>query len=229
MSTDLYCGGTNDISEPPTVCGRNDCRHTIATLRWQLKDCSAQFDRQQEQLDRNAGQIATLREALSRLIEVHDAMGGMCSPERILAEAALAKEGREMSKQHDSDCAVHNEPAYPAGKCDCSVSKKKQDNGTTHYAGCIQAGPKHYECALQEIGRLRGTITHLRAELEKKAAGTYADGYENGYQAGMAEKKPWVGLTDEEINSIEFPESGTATIKDFVRIIESKLKDKNCG
>ena len=34
-------------------------------------------------------EVATLREALSRLIEVHDAMGGMCSPERILAEAAL--------------------------------------------------------------------------------------------------------------------------------------------
>ncbi|CAB4147584.1 hypothetical protein UFOVP513_40 [uncultured Caudovirales phage] len=37
-------------------------------------------------------EIATLREALSRLVEVHDAMGGMCSPERILAEEALAKE-----------------------------------------------------------------------------------------------------------------------------------------
>ena len=61
----------------------------IASLREQLKECSAAFDKQQEQLDRNAGQIATLREALSRLIEVHDAMGGMCSPERILAEAAL--------------------------------------------------------------------------------------------------------------------------------------------
>ena len=88
-------------------------------------------------------------------------------------------------------------------------------DGTTHYAGCVGAGPKHYECALQEIGRLRGTITHLRAELEKKA---WFSAYE---------KKPWVGLTDDEINSIEFPESGTATMKDFVRIIESKLKDKN--
>lgn len=72
-------------------------------------------------------------------------------------------------------------------------------DGTTHYAGCIQAGPKHYECALQEIGRLRLTITHLRVELEKKAAGTYEDAYEAGYQAGMEEKKPWIGLTDEEV------------------------------
>lgn len=60
-------------------------------LREQLKDCSSAFDRQQEQLDRNAEQIATLRDALSRLIEVHDAMGGMCGTVRIAAEEALAK------------------------------------------------------------------------------------------------------------------------------------------
>jgi hypothetical protein len=25
--------------------------------------------------------------------------------------------------KHDSDCAVHNEPAYPKGKCNCRVSR----------------------------------------------------------------------------------------------------------
>ena len=91
------------MSDKCSVCGLaaaeghgKDCavglRAENAALREQLTDCSAAFERQQEQLDRNAEQIATLREALSRLIEVHDAMGGMCSPERILAEAALAKE-----------------------------------------------------------------------------------------------------------------------------------------
>jgi hypothetical protein len=37
---------------------------------------------------------ASLRDALSRLVEVHDAMGGMCSPERIAAEEALKEEGK---------------------------------------------------------------------------------------------------------------------------------------
>ena len=120
-----------------------------------------------------------------------------------------------MSKQHDSDCAVHNEPAYPAGKCDCSVSKKKQDNGTTHYAGCIQAGPKHYECALQEIGRLRGTITHLRAELEKK---TWFSAYE---------KKEWVGLTKEELQTIFNYEPND--VKHIAFLVESLCKEKNGG
>ena len=95
------------------ICGRHDCERSfhsvqmqqahddainsdksnllseIAALREQLKDCSAAFDKQQKQLDRNAEQIATLRDALSRLVEVHDAMGGKCGTVRIAAEEAL--------------------------------------------------------------------------------------------------------------------------------------------
>lgn len=26
---------------------------------------------------------------------------------------------------HDSDCAVHNEPAYPNGPCDCGVDPRE--------------------------------------------------------------------------------------------------------
>ena len=39
--------------------------------------------------------------------------------------------------------------------------------------------------------------------------------------------KDWQGLSDDDIDSIDFPKSGTATIKDFTRIIEAKLKEKN--
>ena len=85
-------------------------------------------------------------------------------------------------------------------------------DGTTHYAGCVGAGPKHYECALQEIGRLRGTITHLRAELEKKV---WLSAYE---------KKPWVGLTDIEAADC-WSTSAVTTWENF----EAKLKDKNGG
>lgn len=34
-------------------------------------------------------------------------------------EAAGSAANRNGSIQHWSDCAVHNEPAYPAGPCDC--------------------------------------------------------------------------------------------------------------
>ena len=37
---------------------------------------------------------ATLRDALSRLVEVHDAMGGVCGTARIAAEEALKEEGK---------------------------------------------------------------------------------------------------------------------------------------
>ena len=60
-------------------------------------------------------------------------------------------------------------------------------DGTTHYAGCIQAGPKHYECALQEVGRLRLTITNLRVKLE-------AAGQEVEVQKAKAEKHYELGI-----------------------------------
>jgi hypothetical protein len=39
-------------------------------------------------------------------------------------ESASAKIMRE-SKTHRSDCAIYNEPALPAGKCDCGVAKRE--------------------------------------------------------------------------------------------------------
>jgi len=40
-------------------------------------------------------------------------------------------------------------------------------------------------------------------------------------------RREWQGLTDYEINNFDLPESGTVTIREFVRIIEAKLKEKN--
>ena len=93
---------------------------------------------------------------------------------------------------------------------------KKQDNGTTHYAGCIQSGPAHYECALLEISRLRDTVTDLRNKLEKK---TWFSAYE---------KKPWVGLTDEDREEClaKNEELGWWGV---VNAIEQSLKEKNGG
>ena len=88
-------------------------------------------------------------------------------------------------------------------------------DGTTHYAGCIQSGKEHYECALQEVGRLRLTITHLRAELEKK---TWFSAYE---------KKEWVGLTDKELDGIYNQDKLIYKPLEFYRAIEAKLKEKN--
>ena len=37
-----------------------------------------------------------------------------------------AKRAMAADKLHWSDCAVHNGPAYPAGKCDCGVAQKTE-------------------------------------------------------------------------------------------------------
>jgi hypothetical protein len=42
-------------------------------------------------------------------------------------------------------------------------------------------------------------------------------------------KREWVGLTDADIDNLELPPSGTATVRDFVRLIETKLKERNHG
>ena len=55
----------------------------------------------------------------------------------------------------------------------------------------------------------------------------YDDRYEAGYQAGMAEKKEWVGLTDKEIAEIYNQDSLIYKPLEFYRAIEAKLKEKN--
>ena len=61
----------------------------------------------------------------------------------------------------------------------------------------------------------------------------YSIGYEAGYQEGWNDaQKPqrtWVGLTDEDINSVRYKRDWTAPWTDttFARAIEAKLRSKN--
>jgi len=76
----------------------------------------------------------------------------------------------------------------------------------------------------------------INLEKKLKTAGTYEDGYENGYQAGMAEKKEWVGLTHKDIEEC-LKMADHNLIKNpthlywgsLVKIIEVKLREKNDG
>jgi hypothetical protein len=78
-------------------------------------------------------------------------------------------------------------------------------------------------------GMAHQSAIEIIINLEKKleAAGTYEDGYENGYQAGMAEKKEWVGLTKEELQTIFNYEPND--IKHIAFLVESLCKEKNGG
>ena len=57
----------------------------------------------------------------------------------------------------------------------------------------------------------------------------YVDWYNLGYQTCMAEKKPWVGLTDKEIAEIYNQDSLIYMPSEFYRAIEASLKEKNGG
>lgn len=129
-------------------------------------------------------------------------------------------------------------------------------DGTTHWAGCSESGPKHYKCALAEIGRLRDTITNLRAVLEK-AQFSYERGFDDGfilrkekdkgkhytakdkYSAAPEERynesgqlielhPKWVGLTDDDKERclVVREDRGWHGVLDAV---EAKLREKNGG
>jgi hypothetical protein len=101
------------------------------------------------------------------------------------------------------------------------------NEGTTHYAGCIQAGPKHYECALQEIGRLRGTIMDLRVKLEAADNRNTAMMKMGDRLIAEREGKQWVGLTKEELQTIFNYEPND--INHIAFLVESLCKEKNGG
>ena len=59
----------------------------------------------------------------------------------------------------------------------------------------------------------------------------YVDWYNLGYQTCMAEKKPWVGLTDKEIGGLTVFDGlhhiETPLLAEYIRHIQAKLKEKN--
>lgn len=50
-----------------------------------------------------------------------------------------------MTKIHDSDCALHNEPAYPNGPCDCSVSRSPTAGDEGRITGIILSCARYAE------------------------------------------------------------------------------------
>lgn len=66
-------------------------------------------------------------------------LSSFCKPMKSIAESML-KLINQLEKElgcqcsactikHDSDCAVHNEPAYPKGECNCSACQARLKGG----------------------------------------------------------------------------------------------------
>ena len=72
-----------------------------------------------------------LRKGIVEVLNLHSMGNGSDTPDFILAEYLtnclrafdVAMQRREKwygrGKEHLSDCALHNEPAFPANRCDC--------------------------------------------------------------------------------------------------------------
>ncbi len=62
--------------------------------------------------------------------------GDKCTRPEILINSIGYCEDREILDLHQSDCATHNKPAYPKGKCNCSVSTPAIAIGEDTYEEC---------------------------------------------------------------------------------------------
>ena len=107
---------------------------------------------------------------------------------------------------HWSDCAVHAGPAYPAGPCDCGVAQEPVDK-----LGQLLAA-----------NNMPDTPT-ARAVYKKMSERVEEDDDIQDY------KKPWIGLTDEEIDKTYWRREPfrRPTQLEFARAIEQLLKEKN--
>ena len=108
--------------------------------------------------------------------------------------------------QHWSDCAVHREPAYPNGECDCG--------GIVTVADYTALSDKYVALSDKYVA-----LKAQHKEQEPVPGPLYA----------TPPQRTWVDLTDEEIFGL-FGRFTTMTGKswlDLYRMTEAKLKEKN--
>jgi len=105
--------------------------------------------------------------------------------------------GQSSMGGHDSDCALHREPAYPAEECNCSLKnrlvKQEQD---------------------EPVGKFAKFTDDIWREVTDGSAGVPL----------YTHPKEWVGLTNEDMS--EFA-SKTPHWEELCYLVETKLKEKN--
>jgi hypothetical protein len=119
-------------------------------------------------------------------------------------------EARLAQPEHWSDCAVHSEPAYPAGECDCGLVP-------------VAWADKH------DIEREGHDFYVNRQQPAKDGVPLYTTECTPMVRTTTPEdiakiKSKWVGLTDEEIKDIL--DCGRPNLVN-IKKAEQKLKEKN--
>jgi hypothetical protein len=136
-----------------------------------------------------------------------------------------AKRKMAADKLHWSDCAVHNAPAYPAGKCDCGVA---QEPANYLHAVLSAFGPDA-GISLDQKGwsQLHAAIKAvLMQPAQEPEMLTIA--YQSGYYDGKkAAQRPWVGLTDQESIDVIKKDNNYKYPIQLLQAVMDALKEKN--
>ena len=181
---------------------------------------------------------------------VHRAVHGLAQPAQPHCQCSACKDG----KLHLSDCAVHNDPAYPAGPCDCGVLNQQiaqpaQDKlELVDYEKLAALGWQAIECPFCGSSGAQAFPKPVAQPAQEPKSVTYKEVADTmnalrkgnfSQQAAAKEvgklklytappQRTWVGLTDEEgqriVNSCQ-----TGTSREIFRAIEQALKEKNNG
>jgi hypothetical protein len=145
-----------------------------------------------------------------------------------------AKRQMAADKLHWSDCAVHNGPAYPAGKCDCDARLSK-------YAETLLEEATRSCNNIDEQRALDALMLNFHKPAQEPVGYVYS---EAGVKHGAIERdlpngtplyvaspqRPWVGLTTDEMKAVaDRYHLKPPNIPAAFRAIEAKLKERNHG
>jgi len=156
--------------------------------------------------------------------------------EEIIArlQKALAKQEHGEPVAHWSDCAVHSEPAYTAGECDCggySPDKELLDSARAFYNATVadsqvrisSSSQEKRDAAFNASERLRfALLAKLKATDEDlKVYQSIADNY---FKDTTPQQRTWV-----ELNWSDLPDEwvGKPAFMEGAKWAEGKLKEKN--
>ena len=156
-------------------------------------------------------------EAFDEIARKQGHWGGGFMVKRAMAADKLQEPAQERCCYHDSDCAVHNMPAYPAGPCDCTQQFK-----------FWSVTGKYERQAFACLSNAEAYCKGLNA--------TYPEGnYIVSPLYTTLPQREWVGLTDEEVDFVfqmstyETEPARRFNPERFAYAIEQSLKEKNNG
>jgi len=153
-----------------------------------------------------------------------------------------SKRAAAADKMHWSDCAVHNGPAYPAGKCDCGVAQEPESEAlklleeATRSCNNIDE-QRALDALMLDFHKPAQEPVAFSAEIVAGVNGTLSTQWADWWTPNEGDKlytappqRPWVGLTGEEIDELaEWHGLDLMMYVPFTEAIEAKLKEKNNG